>query len=70
MILQLEHIQKNYGTKTVLKDCTFSFERGKSTVFWEETGPEKPLCSTVLPMKSGRTAERHFLSMTPEVQSR
>lgn len=29
MILQLEHIQKNYGTKTVLKDCTFSFERGK-----------------------------------------
>ena len=29
MILQLEHIQKNYGTKTVLKDCTFSFEKGK-----------------------------------------
>lgn len=29
MILQLEHIQKNYGSKTVLKDCSFSFERGK-----------------------------------------
>lgn len=29
MILKLEHIQKNYGTKTVLKDCTFSFEKGK-----------------------------------------
>lgn len=29
MILQLEHIQKNYGSKTVLKDCSFSFEKGK-----------------------------------------
>lgn len=29
MKLQLNGIQKSYGSKQVLKDCTFTFEKGK-----------------------------------------
>lgn len=29
MELRLEKIQKSFGAKTVLKDCTFTFEKGK-----------------------------------------
>lgn len=29
MKLILEHVQKSYGDKAVLKDCSFTFERGK-----------------------------------------
>lgn len=29
MVLQLDHIKKSYGEKKVLKDCSFTFEKGK-----------------------------------------
>lgn len=29
MVLQLDHIKKSYGEKKVLKDCSFSFQKGK-----------------------------------------
>ncbi|WP_417374535.1 ATP-binding cassette domain-containing protein [Eubacterium sp. AF05-24] len=29
MKLILDHVQKSYGDKEVLKDCSFTFERGK-----------------------------------------
>lgn len=29
MELKLQHIKKNYGTKEVLKDCSFTFEKGR-----------------------------------------
>ena len=38
----IEHLEKHFDKKVVLKDINFTFEEGKSMVFWDETVQEKP----------------------------
>ena len=60
----IEHLEKHFDKKEVLKDIDFTFEAGNSTGVWGATARERPRCLTVSTGTSRRTAEASFWKKT------